>query len=85
MRFRNQGDELVYCTPDDAALKNMKFIEYAAAINVELLYPMLLRLRPAPGCADEPLLHLRRVGAPGGAGSGVGAGTDGTQGMKLCR
>jgi len=40
MRFRNQGDELVYCAPDDAALKNMKLIEYAASINVELLYPM---------------------------------------------
>ena len=40
MRFRNQGDELVYCTPDDEVLNNMKLIEYAASINVELLYPM---------------------------------------------
>lgn len=40
MRFRNQGDELVYCTPDDAALNNMELIEYAASLNVELLYPM---------------------------------------------
>ena len=40
MRFRNQGDELVYCTPDDETLNNMKLIEYAASINVELLYPM---------------------------------------------
>lgn len=40
MRFRNQGDELVYCTPDDAALNNMGLIEYAASLNVELLYPM---------------------------------------------
>lgn len=40
MRFRSQGDELVYCTPDDDALTNMKLIEYAASINIELLYPM---------------------------------------------
>ncbi|MDP1607621.1 MAG: AAA family ATPase [Rhodocyclaceae bacterium] len=40
MRFRNQGDELVYCTPDDAALNNMDLIKYAASLNVELLYPM---------------------------------------------
>lgn len=40
MRFRNQGDELVYCTPDDETLNNLKLVEYAASINVELLYPM---------------------------------------------
>lgn len=40
MRFRNHGDELVYCTPDDAALNNMDLIRYAASLNVELLYPM---------------------------------------------
>jgi ABC-type cobalamin/Fe3+-siderophores transport system ATPase subunit len=40
MRFRNQGDELVYCSPDDAALNNMDLIKYAASLNVELLYPM---------------------------------------------
>ncbi len=40
MHFRNQGDELVYCTPSDAALNNMELIEYAALLNVELLYPM---------------------------------------------
>ena len=40
MRFRNQGDELVYCTPDDATLKKPEAIETAAGLNVALLYPM---------------------------------------------
>ena len=40
MRFRNQGDELVYCTPDESALKNLPLIEHAAGLDVELLYPM---------------------------------------------
>jgi ABC-type cobalamin/Fe3+-siderophores transport system ATPase subunit len=62
MRFRNQGDELVYCTPDDAALKNMKLIEYAASINVELLYPM-------SGLeTEEPILQPGRIGVLLGQG-----------------
>lgn len=40
MRFRNQGDELVYCAPDGSCLQNPELIEYAASLNVELLYPM---------------------------------------------
>ena len=40
MRFRNQGDELVYCTPDASVIQNMELIEHAASLNVELLYPM---------------------------------------------
>ena len=40
MRFRNQGDELVYCTPDDATLKKPEVVETAAGLNVALLYPM---------------------------------------------
>jgi len=40
MRFRNQGDELVYCTPGDAVVANLEFLKYAASIRVELLYPM---------------------------------------------
>ncbi len=40
MRFRNQGDELVYCTPDPSVIDNLELIEHAAKINVELLYPM---------------------------------------------
>ena len=40
MRFRNQGDELVYCTPDVATLRKPEAIETAAGLNVALLYPM---------------------------------------------
>ncbi|MFZ4702468.1 MAG: AAA family ATPase [Candidatus Methylumidiphilus sp.] len=40
IKFRNQGDELVYCTPDESVLENLEFIEFAASIKVELLYPM---------------------------------------------
>lgn len=40
MRFRNQGDELVYCTPDESVVTKLDFLKYAAEISVELLYPM---------------------------------------------
>ena len=40
MRFRNQGNELVYCTPDEATLARPELIETAAGFNVKLLYPM---------------------------------------------
>lgn len=40
MRFRNQGDELVYCTPDASVIQNMELIRHAASLNIELLYPM---------------------------------------------
>ena len=40
MRFRNYGDELVYCTPNAAAAADMELIAHAARIKVELLYPM---------------------------------------------
>jgi hypothetical protein len=40
MRFRNQGDELVYCTPGESVVANLDFLRYAASIRVELLYPM---------------------------------------------
>lgn len=40
MRFRNQGDELVYCTPDESVVGNLELLAYAASIRVELLYPM---------------------------------------------
>lgn len=55
MRFRNQGDELVYCAPDDESLKNLALIEYAASIQVELLYPM-------SGLeTEEPILQPGRI------------------------
>ncbi|MBI5659369.1 MAG: ATP-binding protein [Nitrosomonadales bacterium] len=62
MRFRNQGDELVYCTPDNSILGNMELIEYAASINVELLYPM-------SGLeTEEPILQPGRIGVLLGQG-----------------
>ena len=62
MRFRNQGDELVYCTPDNSILGNMKLVEYAASINVELLYPM-------SGLeTEEPILQPGRIGVLLGQG-----------------
>ena len=55
MRFRNQGDELVYCTPDDATLFRPEVIETAAALNVRLLYPM-------SGLeTEEPILRPGRI------------------------
>ena len=55
MRFRNQGDELVYCTPDDATLGRPDVIETAAALNVRLLYPM-------SGLeTEEPILQPGRI------------------------
>jgi len=40
MRFRNQGDELVYCSPDESVAGNLELLAFAANIRVELLYPM---------------------------------------------
>lgn len=40
MRFRNQGDELVFCKPDPSVVSNLHLIAYAASLKVELLYPM---------------------------------------------
>ena len=55
MRFRNQGDELVYCTPDESVAANLEFLKHAALINVELLYPM-------SGLeTEEPILQPGRI------------------------
>ena len=62
MRFRNQGSELVYCTPDEATLDRPGLIEKAASIDVELLYPM-------SGIeTEEPLLQPGRIGVLLGQG-----------------
>ncbi len=62
MRFRHQGDELVYCDPDPSLLKKLEVIEYAASINVELLYPM-------SGLeTEEPILQPGRIGVLLGQG-----------------
>ncbi len=55
MRFRNQGDELVYCTPDQAVSANLDLMRHAAMLKVELLYPM-------SGLeTEEPLLQPGRI------------------------
>src|SRR5690606_27275933 len=55
MRFRNQGDELVYCDPDPSVLQNLDLIRYAASLNIELLYPM-------SGLeTEEPILQPGRI------------------------
>ena len=55
MQFRNQGDELIYCRPDEATMENIQLVEHAAAINVELLYPM-------SGLeTEEPVLQPGRI------------------------
>ncbi len=55
MRFRNQGDELVYCTPDASVISDMELIAYAASLKVELLYPM------SGLDTEEPILQPGRV------------------------
>ena len=40
MRFRNQGEDLIYCTPDETTLSNPDVLRTAAAVSVHLLYPM---------------------------------------------
>ncbi len=55
MRFRNQGDELVYCDPDPEVAGNIGLLRHAATIKVELLYPM-------SGLeTEEPLLQPGRI------------------------
>jgi len=55
MRFRHQGDELVYCAPDDAALADLDLLQQAAGINVDLLYPM------SGLTTEEPVLKAGRI------------------------
>lgn len=55
IKFRHQGDELVYCSPDDAALGDLALLRYAAGINVELLYPM------SGLTTEEPVLKAGRI------------------------
>jgi AAA domain, putative AbiEii toxin, Type IV TA system/AAA domain len=55
MRFRNQGDELVYCNPDGENLGDLEFIAHAAKLRVELLYPM------SGLDTEEPILQPGRL------------------------
>lgn len=55
MRFRNQGDELVYCSPDPSSLGDLELIRHAASLKIELLYPM-------SGLeTEEPMLQPGRI------------------------
>lgn len=55
MRFRNQGDELVYCAPDGEAARDLELIAHAASLRVELLYPM------SGLDTEEPILQPGRI------------------------
>ena len=55
MRFRNQGDELVYCNPDGENSGDLDFIAHAAKLRVELLYPM------SGLDTEEPILQPGRI------------------------
>lgn len=55
MRFRSQGDELVYCAPDDSVIGELELIAHAASLRVELLYPM------SGLDTEEPVLQPGRV------------------------
>jgi len=55
MRFRSQGDELVYCAPDEAVIGDLELIGHAASLKVELLYPM------SGLDTEEPILQPGRV------------------------
>ena len=55
MSFRNDGDELVYCSPENEVSTNLDLMAHAASIKVELLYPM-------SGLeTEEPLLQPGRI------------------------
>ena len=55
MTFRNQGEDLVYCTPDIETLERREVIKTAAELKVELLYPM-------SGLeTEEPVLQRGRI------------------------
>lgn len=55
MRLRNQGDELVYCTPDESVIADLDFIAYAAGLKIELLYSM------SGLDTEEPILQPGRI------------------------
>lgn len=55
MRFRNQGEDIVYCSPTEDCIADTALLGAAAQIRVELLYPM-------SGLeTEEPILRPGRV------------------------
>jgi predicted ATPase len=55
MKFRYRGEEVVYCLPDDDVISKLDFLEHAAKLNVELLYPM------SGLTTEEPILKAGRI------------------------
>ena len=55
MKFRNQGEDLVYCTPGEKILEKPEIIETAARLGIELLYPM------SGLDTEEPILQPGRI------------------------
>lgn len=62
MRFRSQGDDLIYCRPDDPGLSDMAAIARAAALGIALLSPMTAVE------TEEPVLQPGRIDALLGQG-----------------
>ena len=55
MVFLNRGDDILYCRPGPETLRHLGAVEAAAAVDVQLLYPM-------SGIeAEEPLLRPGRI------------------------
>lgn len=55
MKFRNQGEDLVYCAPGEETLEKPGIIETAARLKVDLLYPM------SGLDTEEPILQPGRI------------------------
>lgn len=55
MEFRNQGEDIVYCTPGEQTLQHPEVLETAASLGVELLYPM------SGLDTEEPILQPGRI------------------------
>lgn len=55
MEFRNDGEDIVYCTPDATTVRHRELLEAAARIEVELLYPM------SGLDIEEPVLQPGRI------------------------
>jgi energy-coupling factor transporter ATP-binding protein EcfA2 len=62
INFRNQGDELVYCSPDEDSPAQLDLMRHAAYLKVELLYPM------SGLQTEEPVLTPARINALLGQG-----------------
>jgi len=62
MRFRNQGEDLIYCSLDESLRDKNDLLAQVAKVNVELLYPMSgLEI-------EEPVLQPGRIGVLLGQG-----------------